>query len=63
MIQQKCCRFYFNVYFQQAIGLLIGMEDVPLEKQSEYLSSLLTPLCQQVCRKTEITSISCIVVR
>ncbi|XP_022721605.1 exportin-T-like isoform X9 [Durio zibethinus] len=34
--------------FSQAIGLLIGMEDVPLEKQSDYLSSLLTPLCQQV---------------
>ncbi|KAL8230161.1 hypothetical protein R6Q59_000503 [Mikania micrantha] len=32
----------------EAIGLLIGMEDVPVEKQSEYLSSLLTPLCQQV---------------
>ncbi|KAL6000004.1 hypothetical protein ACLOJK_034681 [Asimina triloba] len=32
----------------QAIGLLIGMEDVPPEKQSEYLSALLTPLCQQV---------------
>lgn len=32
----------------QAIGLLIGMEDVPLEKQSEYLASLLNPLCQQV---------------
>ncbi|XP_019053873.1 PREDICTED: exportin-T isoform X2 [Nelumbo nucifera] len=32
----------------EAIGLLIGMEDVPLEKQSEYLSLLLTPLCQQV---------------
>lgn len=32
----------------EAIGLLIGMEDVPPEKQSEYLSSLLTPLCQQV---------------
>ncbi|XP_042492177.1 exportin-T isoform X1 [Macadamia integrifolia] len=32
----------------EAIGLLIGMEDVPTEKQSEYLSSLLTPLCQQV---------------
>ncbi|XVE88621.1 hypothetical protein DITRI_Ditri19aG0084300 [Diplodiscus trichospermus] len=32
----------------EAIGLLIGMEDVPLEKQSEYLSSLLSPLCQQV---------------
>ncbi|KAA0059396.1 exportin-T [Cucumis melo var. makuwa] len=32
----------------EAIGLLIGMEDVPLEKQSDYLSSLLKPLCQQV---------------
>ncbi|CAH9088624.1 unnamed protein product [Cuscuta europaea] len=32
----------------EAIGLLIGMEDVPLAKQSEYLSALLTPLCQQV---------------
>lgn len=32
----------------EAIGLLIGMEEVPLGKQSEYLSALLTPLCQQV---------------
>lgn len=32
----------------EAIGLLIGMEEVPSEKQAEYLSSLLTPLCQQV---------------
>ncbi|XP_038724316.1 exportin-T isoform X1 [Tripterygium wilfordii] len=32
----------------EAIGLLIGMDDVPLERQSDYLSSLLTPLCQQV---------------
>ncbi|KAL8466326.1 hypothetical protein ACS0TY_035440 [Phlomoides rotata] len=32
----------------EAIGLLIGMEEVPLEKQSDYLSALLTPLCQQV---------------
>ncbi|KAK1576253.1 hypothetical protein Q3G72_012347 [Acer saccharum] len=32
----------------EAIGLLIGMENVPVEKQSDYLSSLLTPLCQQV---------------
>lgn len=32
----------------EAIGILIGMEDVPLEKQTDYLSSLLTPLCQQV---------------
>ncbi|WCJ39412.1 Exportin-T [Euphorbia peplus] len=32
----------------EAISLLIGTEDVPLEKQADYLSSLLTPLCQQV---------------
>lgn len=32
----------------EAIGLLIGMEDVPLEKQTDYLAALLTPLCQQV---------------
>uniref|UniRef100_A0A7N0RGF2 Exportin-T n=1 Tax=Kalanchoe fedtschenkoi TaxID=63787 RepID=A0A7N0RGF2_KALFE len=32
----------------EAIGILIGMEEVPSEKQSEYLSALLTPLCQQV---------------
>ncbi|KAF5189196.1 Exportin-t like [Thalictrum thalictroides] len=32
----------------EAIGLLIGMEEVSPDKQSEYLSSLLTPLCQQV---------------
>ncbi|XP_057736307.1 exportin-T [Arachis stenosperma] len=32
----------------EAIGLLIGMEDVPPEKQCDYLSSLLIPLCQQV---------------
>ena len=32
----------------EAIGLIIGLEDVPAEKQSDYLSLLLTPLCQQV---------------
>ncbi|PSR96202.1 Exportin-T like [Actinidia chinensis var. chinensis] len=32
----------------EAIGLLIGMEDVPLEKQADFLSALLTPLCQLV---------------
>ncbi|XP_022715279.1 exportin-T-like isoform X3 [Durio zibethinus] len=37
-----------GVHIFEAIGLLIGMEDVPLEKQSDYLSSLLTPLCRQV---------------
>eukprot|EP00257_Ricinus_communis_P017639 XP_015576122.1 exportin-T isoform X3 [Ricinus communis] len=31
----------------EAIGLLIGMEDVPSEKQADYLSALLTPLCHQ----------------
>lgn len=39
-----------NIYgdHSQAIGLLIGMEDIPLAKQSDCLSSLLTPLCRQV---------------
>ncbi|KAF3323439.1 exportin-T-like protein [Carex littledalei] len=32
----------------EAIGLLIGMEDVPAEKQSNYLAALLNPLCQQM---------------
>ncbi|KAL0701575.1 hypothetical protein Bca4012_057697 [Brassica carinata] len=32
----------------EAIGLIIGLEDVPAEKQSDYLSLLLTPLCQQI---------------
>ncbi|KAJ0983807.1 hypothetical protein J5N97_002163 [Dioscorea zingiberensis] len=32
----------------EAIGLLIGMEDLSPEKQSEYLAALLKPLCQQV---------------
>uniref|UniRef100_A0A803LDF0 Exportin-T n=1 Tax=Chenopodium quinoa TaxID=63459 RepID=A0A803LDF0_CHEQI len=31
-----------------AIGILIGMDSVPHEKQTHYLNSLLTPLCQQV---------------
>ncbi|KAK1287212.1 Exportin-T [Acorus calamus] len=35
-------------YTFEAIGLLIGMEDVSPEKQTEYLSALLNPLCQQV---------------
>ncbi|CAK7356517.1 unnamed protein product [Dovyalis caffra] len=42
-VSYDTCRDY-----SQAIGLLIGMEDVPSEKQSDYLSSLLTPLCHQV---------------
>ncbi|KAJ3673170.1 hypothetical protein LUZ60_006544 [Juncus effusus] len=32
----------------EAIGLLIGMEDVPQEKQSNYMAALLNPLCQQI---------------
>ncbi|CAL9054794.1 unnamed protein product [Musa banksii] len=32
----------------EAIGLLIGMEDVPLEKQSEYLAAFLNPLCEKL---------------
>ncbi|KAH7655403.1 exportin-T protein [Dioscorea alata] len=35
-------------YTFEAIGLLIGMEDISPEKQSEYLAALLTPLLQQV---------------
>nr|XP_034896148.1 exportin-T-like isoform X2 [Populus alba] len=37
-----------GIHIFEAIGLLIGMEDLPSEKQSDYLSSLLTPLCHQV---------------
>lgn len=32
----------------QAIGLLIGMEDLPVDKQATFLSALLVPLCGQV---------------
>ncbi|XP_010939902.1 exportin-T isoform X1 [Elaeis guineensis] len=32
----------------EAIGLLIGVEDVSPEKQSEYLAALLNPLCQKI---------------
>lgn len=39
----------------QAIGLLIGMEDVPLEKQSEYLAAFLNPLCEKVNVELEIS--------
>jgi hypothetical protein len=41
--------------YSQAIGLLIGMEDLPPEKQSDYLSSLLTPLCHQVTVRFEVS--------
>lgn len=46
-----CCYFSSLMFIDtlcQAIGLLIGTEDVLPEKQSDYLSSLLSPLCQQV---------------
>ncbi|XP_047317021.1 exportin-T-like [Impatiens glandulifera] len=32
----------------EAIGLLIGVEDVSPDKQADFLSALLNPLCQQV---------------
>ncbi|XP_072971935.1 exportin-T [Typha angustifolia] len=32
----------------EAIGLLIGMEDVPPQRQTEYLANFLNPLCQQI---------------
>jgi hypothetical protein len=32
----------------QAIGLLIGMEDLSVDKQATFLSALLVPLCGQV---------------
>lgn len=44
----KCSGTEDGSHAFEAIGLLIGMEDVPLEKQSEYLAALLTPLCQRV---------------
>uniref|UniRef100_A0A1D1YNA1 Exportin-T n=1 Tax=Anthurium amnicola TaxID=1678845 RepID=A0A1D1YNA1_9ARAE len=44
----KCSGFEDGTYMFEAIGLLIGMEDVSQEKQSEYLLALLTPLCHQV---------------
>ncbi|XP_047342580.1 exportin-T-like [Impatiens glandulifera] len=37
----------------EAIGLLIGVQGVSPEKQVAYLSSLLTPLCQQVDAKLQ----------
>ncbi|XP_077240947.1 ARM repeat superfamily protein isoform X2 [Tasmannia lanceolata] len=46
--EPKCSASEDGSHIFEAIGLLIGMEDVPPEKQSEYLSALLTPLCQQV---------------
>lgn len=33
----------------QGIGLLIGMEDLAVDKQATFLSALLVPLCGQVC--------------
>ncbi|KAF8388722.1 hypothetical protein HHK36_025402 [Tetracentron sinense] len=44
----KCLGSEDGSHIFEAIGLLIGMEDIPPEKQSDYLSSLINPLCQQV---------------
>ncbi|XP_058108611.1 exportin-T isoform X2 [Magnolia sinica] len=44
----KCSSSEDGSHIFEAIGLLIGMEDVSPEKQSEYLSALLIPLCRQV---------------
>ncbi|XP_024390921.1 exportin-T isoform X2 [Physcomitrium patens] len=35
-------------YMFEAVGLLIGMEDLAVEKQATFLSALLVPLCGQV---------------
>eukprot|EP00249_Psilotum_nudum_P020366 c27671_g3_i1 orf=86-3106(+) len=32
----------------EAVGLLIGMEELPVEKQTKFLSALLIPICSQV---------------
>lgn len=37
-----------RIYAFEAVGLLIGLEDLPEERMSKYLSALLVPLCQQV---------------
>ncbi|MQL73677.1 hypothetical protein Taro_006011 [Colocasia esculenta] len=44
----KCSGSEDGTHMFEAIGLLIGMEDISQEKQSEYLSAWLTPLCRQV---------------
>ncbi|KAK1313757.1 Exportin-T [Acorus calamus] len=46
--EMECSGMEDDSYTFEAIGLLIGMEDVSPEKQTEYLSALLNPLCQQV---------------
>jgi exportin-T len=35
-------------YAFEAIGLLIGMEELPVDKQATFVSALLMPLCAQV---------------
>lgn len=46
------CRLNFlpnvGLLGMQAIGLLIGMEDLSVDKQATFLSALLVPLCGQV---------------
>ncbi|XP_020593420.1 exportin-T-like isoform X1 [Phalaenopsis equestris] len=44
----KCTGFEDGSHAFEAIGMLIGVEEIPPEKQSEYLAALLKPLCQQV---------------
>ncbi|KAJ6844968.1 exportin-T [Iris pallida] len=44
----KCSGSEDGSHTFEAIGLMIGMEDIPPEKQSDYLAALLKPLCQQV---------------
>lgn len=44
----QCCGSEDGSHAFEAVGFLIGMEDVLPEKQTEYLSALLKPLCQQV---------------
>ncbi|KAG0451677.1 hypothetical protein HPP92_026306 [Vanilla planifolia] len=45
---QKCSGFEDGSHAFEAIGLLIGVEEIPLEKQLEYLAALLKPLYQQI---------------
>lgn len=44
----KCSGFEDGSHAFEAVGLLIGVEEILPEKQSEYLATLLKPLCQQV---------------
>ena len=37
-----------RIYAFEAVGLLLGLEEVAEEKMKEYLTMLLLPLCRQV---------------